>query len=67
MKIWKARAIDATGTPGVILEARRGEGFVVGTGAGSLLVLEVQPEGGRRMMADEFVRGYRIQVGERLG
>lgn len=67
IKIWKARATKTSGPPGVIYEVRRGEGFVVGTGAGGLLVLEVQPEGGRRMTADEYSRGYRVQVGERLG
>ena len=67
LKIWKARARGDSGAPGMVHDLRRGEGFVVGTGSGSLLVLEVQPEGGRRMTADEYVRGYRLEVGERLG
>ncbi|MEX0765865.1 MAG: methionyl-tRNA formyltransferase [bacterium] len=67
LKIWNARATSDHGAPGVIHEMRRGEGFVVGTGSGSLVVLEVQPEGGRRMTADEYVRGYRLNVGEKLG
>ncbi len=67
LKIWKAGPAGADGEAGVVCEVRRGEGFVVGTGSGALLVLEVQPEGGRRMTADEYVRGYRLEVGERLG
>lgn len=67
LKIWKARPTNATGEPGVVREVRRGGGFVVGTGSGALLVLDVQPEGGRRMTADEYARGYRLEVGERFG
>ena len=42
-------------------------GLVVGTGEGSLALDEVQPAGKRRMSGADFVRGYRIEVGERFG
>jgi methionyl-tRNA formyltransferase len=46
----------------------QGERLMVGCGDGSLLVLdEVQMEGKRRMSAAEFLRGYQVQSGERLG
>ena len=56
-------------------EARTGEivavehdgGIVVRTGAGCIALMTVQPEGRKRMSAGEFVRGYRIRPGERLG
>lgn len=69
LKIYKGKALeDAPGAqPGVVTEAQQGEGFVVATGQGSLLISEVQPEGRRRMTADEYVRGTHLQVGERLG
>lgn len=67
LKIWKADVAAASGTPGKILEIRRDGGFVVGTGNGGVLVGEVQPEGRRRMSADEYVRGSRLTVGEVLG
>jgi len=69
LKICKGQALEGASAsqPGVVTEARRGEGFVVATGQGSLLVTEVQPEGRRRMTADEYVRGTHLQVGERLG
>lgn len=70
LKIWKGTAVQgpAAGdaTPGTVVEIRRGEGFVVSTGAGALLVSEVQPEGRRRMTAEEYARGARLEVGERL-
>ena len=69
LKICKAKALE--GAPGaqtgVVTDARRGQGFVVATGQGSLLITEVQQEGRRRMTADEYVRGTHMQVGERLG
>ncbi len=70
LKIWKGTAVpgpaSGNATPGTVVETRRGEGFVVSTGGGALLVTEVQPEGRRRMSADEYARGARLQVGEQL-
>jgi methionyl-tRNA formyltransferase len=67
LKIWRAHPTDASGPPGTVVEVRTGTGFVVACGEGGLLVTEVQPEGRRRMTADEYVRGSRLAVGERLG
>lgn len=68
LKIWHAAAQpDPQGPPGAVLAVRPGEGIVVATGAGALRLLEVQPEGGRRMTADEFARGARLAPGEVLG
>jgi methionyl-tRNA formyltransferase len=50
------------GKPGVVTRHVR-RGIVVGTGEGSLLLLEVQLEGKRRMSAAEFVRGFALPVG----
>jgi methionyl-tRNA formyltransferase len=45
-----------------------GERLLVGCGSGTALeLLEVQPEGKRRMAARDFLHGYRPQSGERLG
>src|SRR5713226_5361139 len=71
LKIWKATPIEKSRPgatrPGTVVEVRRGEGFVVTAGEGALLVTEVQPEGRRRMTADEYARGARLEVGEQLG
>jgi methionyl-tRNA formyltransferase len=55
-----------TGAPGQVLGATR-RGLIVGAGSGSVLLLEVQLEGKRRMSATEFVRGFPLPVGTRLG
>jgi len=49
--------------PGVILEVRRGEGILVATGEGRLLLLTLQPEGKRVMTAEAFAHGYRAKPG----
>ena len=54
------------GKPGVVTSLAR-RGIVVGTGEGSLLLLEVQLEGKRRMSAGEFLRGFALPVGTVLG
>ncbi|MBI3989408.1 MAG: methionyl-tRNA formyltransferase, partial [candidate division NC10 bacterium] len=51
------------GLPGTILTIEK-EGLVVATGRGALRLLEVQPDGRRRMTAAEFARGARLQQGE---
>jgi len=42
-------------------------GLIAGCGEGALELLEVQPEGKKRMPAADFVRGYRPQNGETFG
>ncbi len=72
LKIWKAAVGDAetgeagTREPGTVLNVQPGEGFLVAAGEGAVRVLEVQPEDRRRMTADEYARGARLQPGERL-
>ena len=42
--------------------------LLVGCGQGTALeLIEVQIEGKRRMTAHEFVNGYRLKTGDRLG
>ena len=68
LKVWQAAALPGVrGAPGRVVEVRRGDGIVAGAGEGALVLLEVQPEDGRRMSADEYARGARLEPGERLG
>ena len=54
------------GEPGQVLRAGR-RGVLVAAGSGGLLLREVQLEGKRRMLADEFLRGHPLPPGTRLG
>lgn len=56
-KLYAARPMDVafSGTPGTVRQ--QGDGLLVACGSGSLELLEVQPEGRRRMTGAEFLRG----------
>lgn len=62
LKLMKAKAKLGSADPGRI--TRRGRELLIGTGAGLLKVLELQPAGKRVITANEFVNGYRIEEGE---
>ncbi len=64
LKIYSAEPSTLHGAPGKVLETRP---LVIGCGTGSITIKEVQPQGKRRMSADEYVRGYRIERGDHLG
>jgi methionyl-tRNA formyltransferase len=63
--LWRARAIAGRGEPGALALA---DGrLVVGTGAGLLEPLEVQPENRRPMSWNAYLRGARLGPGASLG
>ncbi len=67
LKIWKAAVIEGgSGRPGEVIQVEKNR-FLVQTGEGILAVLEVQPEGKKRMPADAYLRGYPMKAGECLG
>jgi methionyl-tRNA formyltransferase len=53
-------------SPGTVVEAE-GDRLVVAAGEGALALSGVQPAGKRHFSVSEFLRGYRIQPGHRLG
>ena len=52
--------------PGRVVRADD-DAFCVATGQGLLKITSLQPAGKRCLPAEEFLRGYRIEVGEALG
>ena len=64
VKIHKAVLLpDQAGEPGVIQAGKR---LIVGCAAGSLELLEVQPEGGKRMRGEDFLRGRKDGPGKKF-
>jgi methionyl-tRNA formyltransferase len=61
-----AQASGSWGPPGTVLQATA-EGTTIACGQGALQLLEVQPAGKRIMKIDEFLRGYPMEPGHRLG
>ena len=61
LKIWKAAVLDEEyeGQCGQVVHRDR-QTILVKTGKGTLSLLEVQPEGKKRMTADAFLRGYPV-------
>jgi len=51
--------------PGTVLDAA--ERLVVATGQGTLEIIELQPAGKRSMKTADFLRGHRVQRGDRFG
>jgi methionyl-tRNA formyltransferase len=66
LRILRAAARPASAPQGVILGVEDAA-VVLGTGEGAVALLEVQPEGKRRMTGAEFARGQRLQTGMRCG
>ncbi len=69
LTIWKAVVSDARcdTTAGEIIEAN-GDSLLVACGGGTTLrILEVQPEGKRRMAVRDFINGFKPKVGSSLG
>ncbi|MFA5027830.1 MAG: methionyl-tRNA formyltransferase [Candidatus Methylomirabilota bacterium] len=63
LKVLRAAPAAGRGAPGIVLRVD-GNGLVVGAGAGGALsLLEVQPEGKRRMPGAEYARGKRLAAG----
>ena len=66
VKIWRARTIARTGTPGEVLELGA-DGILIACGERALLATELQRAGGTRLAAADFLRGYSVSRGERFG
>lgn len=68
LKLWQAGVLaqEYDGVPGQVIQAEKGE-LLIKTGKGTLKVQSLQLEGKKRMDADAFLRGCRIDAGIILG
>jgi methionyl-tRNA formyltransferase len=64
VKIWRARVVERSGEPGAVQQA--GDELIIACGEGALAVAELQRAGGRRLSAQEFLRGHRLPAGVRF-
>lgn len=60
LKLWGARAVEGPGPEAGRVEVMAGR-VLLGVPGGAVELLEVQPEGRRRMTAGEWMRGRRLQ------
>lgn len=70
MRVWKTRIIDEeniTGNkPGTVLDVVK-EGFLVQTGKGTLLIMEVQCDNAKHMTVNQYICGHLISTGDNFG
>ncbi len=69
VKVWQARALaqdHAAAVPGQVL-AVSGEGIHVATGDGTLVLLELQRAGGKRLPVQAFLQGFALAPGRCFG
>ncbi len=64
-KIFVTRVEAGKGAPGAVLEAGK-NGLLVACGEGSLRILELQPDGGKRMPAASYLLGHPLEKGTSL-
>ena len=66
LKVYASRVIpDVPGRPGTVCDETK---FLVACGDGNgLMLTEIQPEGKRRMSAEEYLRGKKLKTGTQLG
>ena len=60
LKLLRAACAEGGGTPGSILKADPKEGLVIACGQGAVKILELQAPGGKRMRAEDYLRGHSI-------
>jgi methionyl-tRNA formyltransferase len=65
LHVWDASVSQHSLPPRELLV--EGDHLFVGCGGNALALLQVQPEGKKRMAIRDFVHGYRPQTGEQLG
>ena len=66
LKIWECSPYPLQGPSGSVIEIID-DGFVVSTGDGGILVRKVQPEGGAKISAADFIKESEIYKGAYLG
>ncbi|MDO4882601.1 MAG: methionyl-tRNA formyltransferase [Oscillospiraceae bacterium] len=63
VKVYSSRVSDLTGEPGTILSLKP---FVIACGDKSVELIEIQPQGKKRMTAQAFLAGHKLNIGDKL-
>ncbi len=60
LKLMRAALAEGAGRPGEVLKASAREGLVIACGTGAVRILELQAPGGKKMRAEDFLRGHEM-------
>jgi methionyl-tRNA formyltransferase len=63
MKLLRADTAEGSGEAGTVLKADPKNGLVIACGNGAVRITEVQAPGGKRMRAEDYLRGHGIPEG----
>lgn len=63
VKVYSTSVSDLTGEPGTILSLKP---FVIACGEKSVELIEIQPQGKKRMTAQAFLAGHKLNIGDKL-
>ncbi len=66
LKVWRAKAAEGSGAPGMVLKADRKAGLIVATADGAMELCEIQAPNAKRMEAKAFLLGHAIEEGKLL-
>ena len=60
LKLMRAALAEGAGRPGEVLKASAREGLVIACGTGAVRILELQAPGGKKMRAEDYLRGHSL-------
>ena len=63
VKVYSTRVSEMKGEPGTILSLKP---FVIACGDKSVELIEIQPQGKKRMTAQAFLAGHKLNIGDKL-
>lgn len=66
LKLLRAVNCEGSGEAGTVMKADPKSGLIIACGEGAVRILEVQAPGGKRMKAEDYLRGHGIPEGTNL-
>ncbi len=66
LKLLRAVTAEGTGDAGSVIAADPKNGLVIACGRGAVRILEVQAPGGKKMRAEDYLRGHALDKGVRF-
>ena len=66
LKLMRAAIAEGKGNPGEVLAADPKSGLIIACGEGAVRILELQAPGGKKMKAEDYLRGHGIPRGTAL-
>ena len=66
LKLLRATVAEGEGKPGTVIEADPKKGLIIACGSRAVRILEIQAPGGKKMKAEDYLRGHGIEIGTDL-